>query len=384
MLSQPDIIKPNTVDRRMGNLAEMLKSRDNNFNFIRMVAAFFVLVSHSYPLSRGAAETEPLLAQLGITLGGLGVFTFFCISGFFISLSYERSKTKIDFVVARFLRLYPALLVVLLLSAWVIGPLFTERSLHDYFSAKEVHRYITGNLKLKDIQFQLPGLFQGNPYPGINGSLWTLYYEVLLYAMVFALGVVGCLTRLRRVSVFFVAYFLFYAVFNVLQKNEYMVFGFQFRTWVQWSFAFVIGMLLYAYRFKVQLNVWCLALGWTAALCLYRTPVFVEVFVVAWSYSVFFVAFNTQWFARQYNKLGDYSYGLYIYAFPTQEILAHVWKGISPAQMIILALPVALVPAVLSWHVIEQPCILRKKEIASRLSQSFAKLSGKFAKYSPK
>lgn len=69
----------------MGNLAELLKSRDNNFNFIRMVAAFFVLVSHSYPLSRGAAETEPLMAQLGITLGGLGVFTFFCISGFYIA-----------------------------------------------------------------------------------------------------------------------------------------------------------------------------------------------------------------------------------------------------------------------------------------------------------
>lgn len=179
-------------------------------------------------------------------------------------------------------------------------------------------------------------------------------------------------------------YFLFYVVFNVLQKNEYMVFGFQLRSWVQWSFAFVIGMFLYAYRFKIQLNIWYLALGWVAALCLYRTPVFVEVFVVAWSYSVFFVAFNTQWFARQYNKLGDYSYGLYIYAFPTQEILAHLYKGISPAQMIILALPVALVPAVLSWHVIEQPCILRKKEIASRLSQACAKLSGKFAKYSPK
>lgn len=105
--------------------------------------------------------------------------------------------------------MYPGLLVVLLLSAWVVGPLFTELSLHDYFSAKEVHRYITGNLKLKDIQFQLPGLFQDNPYPGINGSLWTLYYEVLLYAMVFALGVVGCLTRLRRVSVFFAVYFCF-------------------------------------------------------------------------------------------------------------------------------------------------------------------------------
>ena len=372
------------MGHRMGNLAEMLKSRDNNFNFIRMVAAFFVLVSHSFPLSRGATEVEPLMAQLGITLGGLGVFTFFCISGFFISLSYERSKTKIDFIVARFLRLYPALLVVLVLSAWVIGPLFTDFSLHDYFSSKEVHKYITGNLKLKDIHFQLPGLFQDNPYPGINGSLWTLYYEVLLYAMVFALGVVGCLTHTRRVSIFFVLYFVFYTVFNLLQKNEYLIAGFQLRTWVQWSFAFVIGMVFYAYRTKVRLSVWMLALGWLAALCSYRSPLFVEVFVIAWSYSVFFVAFNTQWFARQYNKLGDYSYGLYIYAFPTQEILAHTWKGISPVEMILVALPVALVPAVLSWHLVEHPCILRKKALASWLSLSIAKYSGKFAKYSSK
>ena len=100
----------------MANLEESLNDRHNNFNFIRMVAASFVLVSHAYPLSRGPGEVEPLVAQLGISLGGLGVFTFFCISGFFISLSYQRSKSAVDFVVARFLRLYPALLVVLVLS----------------------------------------------------------------------------------------------------------------------------------------------------------------------------------------------------------------------------------------------------------------------------
>lgn len=368
----------------MNNLAEMLKSRDNNFNFIRMLAAFFVLVSHSYPLSLGAAEVEPLVAQLGISLGGLGVFTFFCISGFFISLSYERSKTKIDFVVARFLRLYPALLVVLVVSALVIGPLFTELTAHDYFSSKEVHRYITGNLKLKDIHFQLPGLFQDNPYPGINGSLWTLYYEVLLYALVFALGVIGWLTSRRRITVFFVLYFIFYAAFNFLQKNEYVAFGFQSRFWVQWSFAFVIGMLLYAYRFNVRLTLYRVLASWLVVILLHKTPVFVELFVAAWSYSVFFVAFNTQWFARQYNKLGDYSYGLYIYAFPTQEILAHVWRGISPLQMIGVALPLALIPAVLSWHMIEQPCILRKKSVAAWLSRRLAVYAGKLTKNSSK
>ena len=285
----------------MANLAEMLKTRDNNFNFIRIVAALFVLVSHAYPLSRGATEVEPLIAQLGISLGGLGVFTFFCISGFFISLSYQRSRTKVDFVVARFLRLYPALLVVLILIACVVGPLFTNMSLHDYFASSEVYSYVSDNLKLKNIQFQLPGLFQDNPYPGINGSLWTLYYEVLLYALVLVLGIVGFLKNLPRASVFFALYFLFYFAFKFLLSEERINPGFQMRIWVQWSFAFVIGMLFYVYRFKIHLDYRILSVCWLVALFLYKSPVFVEAFVIAWSCSVFWVAVNTEWFARQFN-----------------------------------------------------------------------------------
>lgn len=368
----------------MANLAMVLQARDNNFNFIRVVAALFVLVSHAYPLSRGAAEVEPLVAQLGFSLGGLGVFTFFCISGFFISLSYQRSKSKIDFVVARFLRLYPALLVVLVLSAFVVGPLFATMSLRDYLSSSEVYSYVTSNLKLKTIQFQLPGLFQNNPYPGINGSLWTLYYEVLLYALVLTLGVVGLLKSLPRVSMFFVVYFVFYFVFKILLAREGIHPGFQTLMWVQWSFPFIIGMLLYSYRSNIWLDYRILGACWLVTFLLFKSPVFVEAFVVAWSYSVFWVAFNTPWFARQFNKLGDYSYGLYIYAFPTQEILAHLCKGISPVAMILVALPLALVPAVLSWHFIEHSCILRKKAIAQRVSLSLARLCAMFTKYSTK
>lgn len=265
-----------------------------------------------------------------------------------------------------------------------MGPLFTNMSLHDYFASSEVYSYVSANLKLKNIQFQLPGLFQDNPYPGINGSLWTLYYEVLLYALVLVLGIVGFLKNLPRASVFFALYFLFYFAFKFLLSEERINPGFQMRIWVQWSFAFVIGMLFYVYRFKIHLDYRILSVCWLVALFLYKSPVFVEAFVIAWSCSVFWVAVNTEWFARQFNKLGDYSYGLYIYAFPTQEILAHLWKGISPVTMILVALPIALIPAVLSWHFIEHPCILRKKAMAERLSQSFAKLSGMLTKYSTK
>ncbi|MBC3199445.1 acyltransferase family protein [Pseudomonas poae] len=368
----------------MANLEVALQTRDNSFNFIRMIAAIFVLVSHAYPLSRGATEIEPLVSQLGISLGGLGVFTFFCISGFFISSSYQRSKSNVDFVVARFLRLYPALLVVLVLSAFIIGPLFSNMSLKDYFSSSEVYSYVFANLKLKIIQFQLPGLFQDNPYPGINGSLWTLYYEVLLYALVMVLGGVGLLNSLLRVSIFFICYFLFYIGFRFFLETQLIHPGFEVRTWVQWSFAFVIGMLFYAYKSNIRLDYRVLCVSWLIVFSLYKSHVFIEVFVAAWCYSVFWVAFNTQWFAGQFNRLGDYSYGLYIYAFPTQEILAHLWKGISPVVMILVALPMALIPAMLSWRFVEHPCLLRKKEIAQRVSRTFAKLYQLITNYSPK
>lgn len=93
--------------------AKHRSDRQNNFNLLRIIAALAVLVSHAYPIALGPGTPEPLAGVLGINLGEVAVLMFFAISGYFISRSFHNKRSILEFVVARILRIYPALLAVL-------------------------------------------------------------------------------------------------------------------------------------------------------------------------------------------------------------------------------------------------------------------------------
>src|SRR5450631_2982970 len=91
-------------------IGELARSRDNNFNLLRFVAASAVLLSHCWPLTLGSNEAEPLARIFpGLTLGTSAVIVFFAISGFLVASSWERSRSAWAFLVARILRIYPGL-----------------------------------------------------------------------------------------------------------------------------------------------------------------------------------------------------------------------------------------------------------------------------------
>ncbi len=166
-------------------LASYLEGRDNNLNLIRMVAAATVLISHAFPITTGADTVQPLEKQIGLTLGAVAVYVFFIISGFLIPRSFER-RSFTDFAIARILRLFPGLAVVLLLTVLFLGPLATSLPLSDYLSNPKTFAYLPRNLLLASLQYDLPGVFDDMPYPGaINGSLWSLFPEVMCWASPF-------------------------------------------------------------------------------------------------------------------------------------------------------------------------------------------------------
>ena len=53
----------------MKRLASCVHGKDNNLNLLRLVASWAVLLSHAWPIARGAGTPQPLEEATGWTLG---------------------------------------------------------------------------------------------------------------------------------------------------------------------------------------------------------------------------------------------------------------------------------------------------------------------------
>jgi peptidoglycan/LPS O-acetylase OafA/YrhL len=344
--------------------------RENNFNLLRVIAAGAVLVSHAYPISSGPETPEPLARVLGMNLGTLAVLTFFAISGYFISQSFHNRRSVIEFAAARALRIYPGLLAVLVLTVFVLGPVFTTIDLSDYFLDRETLFYIPKNLLLWPLQYELPGVFEDNAYPGaINGSLWTLVYEVACYVMVAVVGMLGLARNGRRFTGFLLAYVIWYvAVIPLLHSNFNHLTN--LRNLHLLALPFVMGMTLFQFRQWFPLRFPILMLLGVASAISYRSLWFHELFILTWSYGIFYIGFLRYEPLLAYNRLGDYSYGMYIYGFPVQQAISAVYSGCTPAVMMIWSMPLTLVLSIVSWHCIEERALAQRSTVSAWLTRS--------------
>jgi peptidoglycan/LPS O-acetylase OafA/YrhL len=341
----------------MIRLAEVVHGRNNNFHLLRLLAAAAVLFSHSFPLATGDRHSEPLRAAAGCTFGSLAVDLFFLISGMLVTMSLVRRGSALDFAKARFFRIWPGLAVALLLTVLVLGPAVTTAGLSAYFTARETFRYLGLNLLLlKGVVYTLPGVFKANPWPdAVNGSLWTLPSEVRCYlALVvvwMSLRPLKSASSLRWViSGGWVA--LLGAVLWSLRTTT--IEDAPPRLWLM----FCSGAMLYLWRERIVLSWLALlaaALTAAAALATGQMLAFGAVYCLALPYAMLCVAYLPSGAILRYNRLGDYSYGVYIYAYPVQQGLMHLYPALGPLTLFAAAMPSTLVLAVLSWHFIEQP-----------------------------
>ena len=334
-------------------LGERLSNRDNNLNLIRATAAWAVLVSHAWPLALGGDAVQPLEGTLGYPLGWVAVLVFFAASGYLITSSYARTPDLGTFLRARSARLMPGLAVSLLIVALVIGPMVSDLPASTYLSRPETWTFLSANILLFKIQFDLPGVFTTNPYPAVEGSLWTLFYEVVCYGGVVLAGVTGLLRRRGAATLVLVAWLL----------GSGYADGSGIRTFYQLdqifalSQPFVVGMLLFLWRDRVPANPLLLAALAAAAWAAGGTwawPLFLN---LAIGYGTILLAVWPAGAVRRYNRLGDYSYGIYIYAFPMQGLAVWAFGPMTPMQNILLSVPPTLVLAMLSWHLIERPAL---------------------------
>lgn len=346
-------------------LDDRLSGRDNNLNLIRVIAASAVLVSHAFPIALGRGAEEPLEALTGMSLGHHAVAVFFILSGLLIARSFDRGSSRVRFLTARVMRLFPALLVVLVLTV-LAGAAFTTLSAAQYFSAPGTLTYVPRNLSLAFLQYPLPGVFEDNPNgPPINGSLWTLFYEVVCYMGVFALGIFGLLRRKVIFSVMFVALAAAYIWCNQWEPAGGI--AYRLDLLVQLGFPFALGTLAYLWRERVVLD-WRIAVAlWLLPFLAAGTLLLPLAITLAVGYSLLWLGFVPKGMLLGYNRLGDYSYGIYIYAYPMQQTMMHLFPQLSPLENMLAAAPGTVLLAVLSWHLIEEGALARVRPISDRI-----------------
>src|SRR5262249_52138725 len=130
------------------------------------------------------------------------VSAFFVISGYLILMSWQRNPSLSSFLQARFLRIMPGLAVMLVSSVLILGAFFSTLDFAEYIKNRETVSYFVGCLSIVFVKYELPGVFNSNPLRLVNGSLWTLRYEIFCYACVALAGLLGVLRHvyLRRIA----------------------------------------------------------------------------------------------------------------------------------------------------------------------------------------
>jgi peptidoglycan/LPS O-acetylase OafA/YrhL len=338
---------------KLGNLCA---GRDNNLNLMRMLAAYAVLISHSYTLTAGTSDAEPGHVLIGLSLGSIAVHVFFLASGFLVTASLLNRRSVIEFAWARALRIVPGLLVMLVLVALALGPLYTNLPLDAYVRDRRTWEFITRNaVPVARMAYELPGVFEGNPYKlAVNGSLWTLPYEVRMYLALALLWLAARWAR-RAQSGGFECLVVIAALLlgSHVLASHFM--GESVSLWSALGFMFFVGASFYVFRQHVKVT-WrgflAVLICWAVAL-LHPLLIF-PVYLVTIGYALLFLAYVPGGFIRGYNRFGDVSYGIYIYAFPVQQAVVASFPGASVEAMIVISTLVTIPLAMLSWHLVEK------------------------------
>jgi len=338
--------------KRLGDLD---RGRANNLNLLRFVAATLVVFSHSWPLA-GAGIHDPLAQlQRHFDFGGLAVTAFFAMSGFLIARSCDRSRSWRDFAWARALRVAPAYAVAVVYATFVLGPLLTTLPVHDYLAARDTWSYVGTTLTFFGLVDRLPGVFAANPYPfAVNGSLWTLAIEIFCYGALALAAACGALRRPWLAVAFAMALFALgetsRAFVEALPRDEAF-------TTPRLAGTFVAGALFYAWRGRIALSP-VVAVALLAAIPLVAASRYAPYGLFgAIAYATLTLAYHPRLDVAMFRRFGDASYGLYVYAFPTQQAIAAATGPVAPLVLFALAFPVVVLLASASWAWIEKPAL---------------------------
>lgn len=350
------------------SLSDILEREKNNFDLVRMLAAGLVIVSHSFLLVHGPGASEPLASLSTYNLGQHAVNVFFVLSGLLVSASLDRTRGLGAFVWARALRIAPGLVVCVLITALVLGPLVTSMDMRSYFASPQLARYLLATLSLVGATTPLPGVFDAVPMSlQVNVPLWSLKYEVFCYATLTLLAATGVWGRTRLFWLFFIALLGGYSFVEAghTKVEEHIAIDQVLR----FAVCFFLGAAAYRIRKALPLAPLGVASVILALVLARQTRLEEPLTYVASGYLALCLAALP---IRQLRRLfagTDLSYGLYIYGWPIGQTIVALAPGVTPVALATLTLTLAILAAMGSWHLIERPALNLKVGTRSKISE---------------
>ena len=349
----------------------MAERRENNFNFIRLMAALFVMLGHMGPIL--GVEAPKLGGQ---AIHTIGVKVLFLIGGYLITQSWERDPHPGRYALRRFFRFYPPYAVMVLLMAFVVGPLLSNLGMPAYFQSW--YSSYLWNLRFY-IVYAIPGTFGSNPQEMVmNGSLWTMPVEALLYLLLPIL--LAAIRSRKKEKGSFIAMCALTGIacvydlwLHYAREGQQLVF---YAT--DWNYAmhvavyFLIGSLFTWPQMKRFLNLQVGIAAMIAMIC-------VQMAGSAWNELISYIAMPLFIFSfarmekPMFSKLArkyELSYGIYLYGFFFQQLVVK-WRIDSGAgwgfyTCFAMSLALTLVAAFLSSILVERPCLALCKKLTTR------------------
>ena len=343
-------------------------SRYNNFNILRFFAAFFVITGHMHYLT---GVTPPVV--YGQAISTIGVKILFLLSGYFIALSFisDSSKNHIfKFFIKRIIRIFPPLIFVVI-STMLLCSLISTLSFDEYFLNRHLYSYLK-NIILLPV-YNLPGVFADNPYPvAVNGSLWTMPVELLMYLLVPCLFFVN---KFNKYCVFFILIFtcLVYLYCFNSQKTTIIFYGTNWYQALGIMPYFLIGCIyaIYPNLLKLlNLQIASLIIFILACFPISMYGYFINEFCFMFFFSYFIFSFGNSAppFLVVFFQKFEVSYGMYLWSFPIQQFLVSCFNNKIPFIIyLVLTIFITLFFSFISCVLIEKPCVKLSKFLINKI-----------------
>jgi len=332
-----------------------IRLQKNNFDLLRLLFAGTVCLVHAYQLS--GYQTLSWLAD--VLSSEAAVKSFFVVSGFLIFMSFERSSSLSSYASKRIRRIYPAYATIILIAAF--GLVFVStKGVKEYFSMEWV-KYVAFNLVfLNFLQPSLPGVFESNIFTAANGALWTLKIEAMFYIavpiIVYLFKILPRIWVLAGGYLLSIAYFTGFNILAAKTGNEaYAILGRQLPGQLSY---FLGGAFFYYYLPFFEKYAYYFLGGASLLLAVHHFFPLPLLEPIALSTVVIF--FGLFFYAGEFGKYGDFSYGVYILHSPILQIFVQYgWFREKPWLYLITGLSITILAAIALWHGVEKRFLLR-------------------------